>query len=242
MRYVSLEIGDDLVENQILWRYMDLAKFVSMVDSKSLWLARVDTLRDKHEGRFPDEMKKTIEKAYDDFDDDEQSSVKNADDFQDYLRKNTFVSCWHKNLVENMVMWEIYGRDYNAIAIQTTAGKMKNNLDDSNLIGHSLLFKSVVYQKAEEIRGVLPYEECVFIKRPHFSFEKEVRISLDTYFPKISSKDTPYGHALPMDVNKLVYKILVHPDSSDWFMGVIKSITKKYKIDAPVERGVCGVE
>ena len=141
-----------------------------------------------------------------------------------------------------MVMWEIYGRDNNAVAIQTSVGNIKNNIDASNLDGHSLILKNVIYQKSDEINGVLPYEECFFRKRPHFSFEEEVRISLDTYSRYKPSKSTPYGHKLPVHMNGLVDKILVHPDSPDWFLDVINSITSKYEIYAPVTRGTCGTK
>src|SRR5439155_5597509 len=142
-----------------------------------------------------------IEKAYEGFDDDDESPVKDADDFQDYLLKNTFISCWHENLDENMVMWEIYGRDNNAVAVQTTIGHMNRSIVTSGITGHSLLLKKVIYQKAEEVSGVLPYEECFFRKRPHFSFEEEVRISLDTYSRFSPSKNTPYGYKLPVHIN-----------------------------------------
>jgi hypothetical protein len=242
MRNVFLEIDDQLEESQKLWRYMDLSKFVSLIEKNALWLARADTFRDKHEGRFPDDMRKTIEKAYEKFDDDDSSVVKDADDFQDFLRKNTFISCWHKNFDENMVMWEIYGRDTNALAIQTTVGNMKNSLDSSKLSGHSLILKNVTYLRADEISGVLPYEECFFIKRPHFSFEEEVRISLDTYSRHSPTKKTPYGYDLLVYINGLIEKILIHPDSPDWFMDVINSITKKYEVHAPVVRGLYGTK
>ena len=240
MSNIYLKIDDDLDKSEKLWRYMDLSKFVSLIAKKAVWLARADTFRDKHEGRFPDEMRSIIEKAYEGFGDDDTSVVKDADDFQDYLRKNTFLSCWHKNFDENMVMWEIYGRDNSALAIQTTVEAMEKSLDPSKLSGHSLMLKNVTYQRAEEITGVLLYEECFFIKRPHFSFEKEVRISLDTYSRYSPSKKTPYGHELSVNVNGLIEKILIHPDSSDWFMDVINSITRKYEIHAPVVRGLYG--
>ena len=239
---IFLEIDGDLKEEQILWRYMDLAKFVSMLEQNALWLARADTFKDRHEGRFPEEMRKIIEKAYEGFDDSDPSPVKDADDFQDYLVKNTFISCWHKNFDENMVMWEIYGRDNNAVAIQSSVGNIKKNIDASSLDGYSLILKSVVYQKSDEITGELPYEECVFRKRPHFSFEEEVRISLDTYSRYSPSKNTPYGHKLPVHINSLIDKILVHPDCSDWFLDVINSITSKYDIHAPVSRGAYGTK
>lgn len=237
-----LQIGDDLKEEQILWRYMDLAKFISLLEQNALWLARADTFKDQHEGRFPDEMRKLIEKAYKGFDDNDPSQVKDADDFQDYLVKNTFISCWHKNFDENMVMWEIYGKDNNAVAIQTSVGNIKKNIDASNLKGHSLILKSVAYQKSDEIADLLRYEDCFFRKRPHFSFENEVRISLDTYSPFKPSKSSPYGYKIPIYINGLIEKILVHPDCSDWFLEVINSITNKYDIEAPVSRGLCGIK
>jgi len=242
MQNLYLKVDEELEKSQKLWRYMDLSKFISLIEKKALWLARADTFRDKHEGRFPDDMRKMIEKAYENFDDDDKSVVKDADDFQDYLRKNTFISCWHKNFDENMVMWEIYGRGANALAIQTTVEKMKSSLEPSKLSGHSLILKNVTYQRAEEISGMLLYEECFFIKRPHFSFEEEVRISLDTYSRISPTKKTPYGHQLSVSINGFIEQILIHPDSPDWFMDVINSITKKYEVHAPVERGLYGTK
>lgn len=240
MQRIFLEVDDELEDSQKLWRYMDLSKFISLIEKSALWLARADTFRDKHEGRFPDDMRQTIEQAYKDFDSEDNSPVKDADDFQGYLRKNTFISCWHKNFDENMVMWEIYGRENNALAIQSTVERMKGNLDSSKLRGHSLILKNVTYLPPDEIPGVLPYEECFFFKRPHFSFEEEVRISLDTYSRANPSKRTPVGYYLPIFANGLIEKILIHPDSQDWFVDVVNSIAKQYQIHAPVERGLCG--
>ena len=178
-----------------------------------------------------------MEKAYESFPKNDPSPVKDADDFQDYLLKNTFVSCWHKNIDENMVMWEIYGRDSNAVAVQTTIGRISESIDSSRLSGHSLLLKPVVYERSEDVQGVLRYEECFFRKRPHFAFEEEVRIALDTYLPAIATKNTPYGYVLPTCINDLIESIYVHPDSPEWFVGVVNSITNRYAVQAEVKRG-----
>ncbi len=237
---VYLEIDDTLEESLTLWRYMDLAKLVSLLEKSAIWLARADTFRDQHEGRFPYEMQDWIERAFKKFPDSDPSPVKNANDFQDYLIKNTFVSCWHKNLDENMVMWELYGRDTNAVAVQTTVGSIKESINPSALSGHSLLLKPVTYARPEDTKGVLPYEECVFRKRPHFAFEREVRISLDTYSPASPTKDTPYGYQLPVFISNLINAIYVHPDSPQWFVDVVNSITKQYEVHAEVRRGAFG--
>ena len=240
MGNVFLVLDGELQESQKLWRYMDLSKFISLLEKEALWLARSDTFRDKREGRFPDDMRQTIEEVFKSFDESDDSRVRNADDFQDYIQKNTFLSCWHKNFDENMVMWEIYGRENNAVAIQTTINDLANSIDDSNLRGYSLSLKNVSYLRPVEISGVVPYEECFFIKRPHFSFEQEVRISFDTYCKENPTKNTPFGYYLPVSIQMLITKVLIHPDSPEWFFEAINSITTKYGIHAPVERGVCG--
>ena len=242
MSTVYLKIDDDLDECQTLWRYMDLSKFISLLEKKALWLARADTFRDKHEGRFPVDMRIAIEKAYKDLDQNNNPKVKDADDFQDFLSKNTFINCWHKNFDENMVMWEIYGKDTNALAIQTSVKKLKDNINTSTITGHSLILKGVKYQHAHDTTGVRRYEECFFIKRPHFSFEDEARISLDTYSSTNPTKKTPYGYYLPVSINGLIERILIHPDSPDWFKEAIDSITEKYEIHANVVRGLYGTQ
>ena len=236
---ISLKIDPALPGDLKLWRYMNLAKFISMLDKSAIWLARADTLRDKHEGRFPDAMRDWIEKAYEGFSSNDPSPVKDAKDFQDYLVKNTFISCWHKNSDENMVMWEIYGGDTNAIAIQTTVDLMFENIDSSRLCGYSFLLQPVIYKRPEDVLDRLLYEQCFFRKRPHFAFEKEVRISLDTYCRSNPSKVTPYGYALSVSVSALIASVWVHPDSSEWFVEAVNSITRRYKVPA-ANRGSYG--
>ena len=237
---MDLQIDKSLDEGLRLWRYMDLARLVSLLETKAIWLARADTFRDKHEGRFPDEMRTLMEKAYEGFRVDDPSPVKDASDFQDYMLKNTFISCWHKNIDENMAMWEIYGRDTNAIAVQTTVARVRDGTDSSKLDGYSLLLRPVAYKRAEDVPGVLRYEDCFFRKRPHFSFEQEVRISLDTYSRANPAKNTPYGHQLRCSIKTLIESIYVHPDSADWFVDAVNSIATHYKLNAHVKRGVFG--
>ena len=99
-----------------------------------------------------------------------------------------------------------------------------------------------MYENADAIDGVLLYEDCFFRKRRHFSFEKEVRISLDTYSKEYPRKDTPDGYELDVSMNTLIHKVLVHPDSKPWFLDAIKSVSAIYKLKADVEKGKFGYE
>lgn len=240
MRNLKLKVEDSLSTDTKLWRYIDLAKFVSLLDSGSLWLARSDTFKDQSEGRFPSEMRVAIEKAYESFDNKNDSLINSADDFQEYLCRNAYVSCWHKNIDENMVMWELYGRDSNAVAVQTTVEKLESNISKIESGGLEFHLKNVQYSRAEDVKGKLNYSAPFFIKRPHFNFEQEVRVLLSTYSAIAPNKDTPLGVMVKLNVVEAIEKILVHPDSQDWFVKVVQSISAKYGLSAPVERGVYG--
>jgi hypothetical protein len=137
-------------------------------------------------------------------------------------------------------MWEIYGGTMNAVAIQTTVKRIKENVNPGDISGHSLRIKNVDYKNADEISKPIKYEDCFFRKRRHYNFEREVRISLDTYCPINPTKVTPIGYKLQTSLNKMIDKVVVHPDSPSWFHDVVCSIMKKYNLSQPVERGVCG--
>lgn len=205
MRNLQLNVEDSLSKDTKLWRYIDLAKFVSLLDSGALWLARSDTFRDQSEGRFPSEMRVAIEKAYQSFDDKADSPINSACDFQEYLCRNAYVSCWHKNVDENMVMWELYGRDSNAVAVQTTVEKLESNISKVESGGLEFHLKNVLYSRAEDVKGNLNYSATFFIKRPHFSFEQEARILLSTYSSVCPNKETPLGVAV--DWNDVVKRL-----------------------------------
>jgi hypothetical protein len=137
-------------------------------------------------------------------------------------------------------MWEIYGRDTEAVAIQTTVDRIRASVDSSGLCGHSLLLRPVTYKNSEEVKGVLRYEDCFFRKRPHFHFEEEVRIALDTYLPSSPTKNKPFGYRLSCKLNTLVESIYVHPDSDDWVIDAAKSVAKCHSVHAQVLRGTSG--
>jgi hypothetical protein len=42
-----------VADEEVIWRYMSLARFVAMLHTSSLWLSRVDLLGDHHEGAAP---------------------------------------------------------------------------------------------------------------------------------------------------------------------------------------------
>lgn len=240
MPICRLKVAQDLTDDTLLWRYVDLAKFVSLLEKKALWLARSDTFKDKHEGRFPSEMRSSLSKIYRELPTEPGSKIEGPEDFQDYLSRNAYISCWHKNSVENMVMWEIYGRETNAVALQTTIGSLKKSLKVNPIEVSECYIGNVIYADQDQVTGPFNYKTPFFLKRPHFHFEQEVRVYASSYSVTNPSKDTPYGIELELKLSDAIEKVLVHPDSLDWFQSVVESLLTKYGLSVSMERGVCG--
>lgn len=68
---------------------MDVAKFLSFLSKKELWLARPDTFKDKREGIFHPAMKEELDAVYERLNAQgkvpSDSEIKNSDDYQLYL-------------------------------------------------------------------------------------------------------------------------------------------------------------
>ncbi len=237
----SLEITDDTV----IWKYLNISKFISLISKKSLWLARADTLKDKYEGMFPPEMRQILDTIYQEFetkDETKDSPIKDASDFQQYLIKNAYIDCWHQNLTENMVMWEIYGQTENSIAIKTTVKELIDSLKREDIKKHKykFAFEPVTYKKPEDVQGKLTYETPFLIKRPHFSFEKEVRLFLSTYSFLNPNINTPIGHEISIDLSTIIKEIYIHPDADEWFLEAVQALVDQFKLSVIVKRGLCG--
>lgn len=238
-------IRKNLDDNEILWRYMDLPKFLSLLSSKSIWLARSDTFKDKREGLFHSAMRSELDRIYAELERNGQiprdAQIKNSSDYQRYLSDNTYISCWHKNAAENMVMWEIYGQSENSVAIKTTVERLENSFDLTAVYRYALEFAldEVQYIEHDSAPSESNPRQPFFLKRSHFSFEKEARLYLFARDQK-SRGESPSGYNINININSLIESVYVHPDSEEWFFNSIKDLVVKYNLEVPVKRGSFG--
>ncbi|WP_143475931.1 hypothetical protein [Pseudoalteromonas sp. EB27] len=228
-----------------LWKYMDVSKFLSLLSTGELWLARSNTLKDKREGYFSKEMKDELNVIYEQLKFENKitsdSQIKNAFDYEEYVKNNSYFTCWHKNADENMIMWEIYGESENSVALKTNSSKLKScfNLDDVMKFSLEIALDDVQYLDFDSLPSLQCSRQPFFIKRPHFSFEKEVRLYIKSREHHYS-EGCPPGYKISVDLNVLIEEVYVHPDAEQWFFEAIIDVVKKYKLSAPVTRGVCG--
>ena len=109
--------------DEILWRYMDFAKFVSLLEHRALFFARADKLGDPFEGAWSDVNHKLLEQG---------KKAETNKDVSNWMeawsliarsardqRRFTLVNCWHASDHESEAMWRLYSGVGYGIAVRT---------------------------------------------------------------------------------------------------------------------------
>jgi hypothetical protein len=141
MRYVRNEWftpPDD--PDALLWRYINFTKLVSLLETRSLYFARADTLGDPFEGSF---TRASVEARHE-HDPDERlhTSV-----MYRWFRLHTFMNCWNLGDHENAALWGLYVPPEGGVALRSSFRRLTRSFgaargvvrdarhDDSFLMG-----------------------------------------------------------------------------------------------------------
>ena len=206
-----------------IWRYMDFTKFVSILETQSLYFPRIDQLRDPYEYAVTQETVKRCNNA-----------IRFAESFKPCI----YVSCWHCNEYESAAMWRLYLKSDEGIAIQTTATRFAESFggyEDPVYIGE---VSYIDYDKDEIPEGNM-YAYAMF-KRISYLHEREIRAITSPHrtlpdgrrIP--SSTSGPNGLPIPVNVEQLIETIYVAPTAQQWLVDLVKAVVKRYGFKAPV--------
>ncbi len=126
--------------NAAIWRYLSFAKFVAMLESKSLYFARADQFTDKFEGTYQKRRFDFIEdfpfhpmpgvviSSPEDLRAEREKIASNNIWFIQWaaqgLPKTTFVNCWTLSEYESEIMWSLYVPGSEVVAIKSTLKRL----------------------------------------------------------------------------------------------------------------------
>lgn len=227
---------DQIDSNQLLWRYLDLSKFLDLLEHGTLFFTRADKFEDKYEGAFTPELKKKIEDSI--RDNDLKTSY---DEFKTKLRERVFINCWHKGVHDSMAMWKIYGHPTNGVAITTWVKRLEDilsNHDFSNISETYVYDVKYINHWQNKETNIKPYSRIFSYKLKAYQYENEIRAIIDTFHH--TYENTPsgtFGIKVKVDVEKLLRSIVIAPNAGEWFISLIQDIVKKrYKLNTPVRR------
>lgn len=243
----------------LIWRYMDLSKFVSMLSTGGLWFTKAARLlNDPYEGFCeathrdfpPDEyspgpvrLERPVEISVDRmFAEISYLSAESCRNARDHIYVNSWCLA-----SESIAMWQIYSSLAYGVAVKSSVGQYRAALT-SELIRRQCLFGKVKYHDglaaSSEIRrdfsdGAIPMGSNLWgqvltlglHKRSCYEYENEWRAALYQDFrPNVP------GVQIPVDLEQLISKVYVGPKAEDFFVKVVSSIMDKFDLRKPVER------
>lgn len=218
-----------------IWKYMDLPKYISLLDKQALYFARADVLAkfDPFEGQYPREFVSSfLDRAKTKQEKKHLKKILRDEDFTRML----IINCWHINDVESYHMWKIYAERNYGIAIQSTFNKLCNSFHVFK--NNDVSIGKVFYNKDRIKFGNVFYR--YLYKRPHYKSENELRAIILNVWKNYEKRifDDSYlerkGEYIPIDLNILIENIYVAPQTPDWIFDLIKSISNKYSLDKPI--------
>jgi hypothetical protein len=208
----------------IVWKYLDLSKFLDLLLSRKLFMSRSDKFEDQYEGTFSEPTYEEIKKL-----------AINNPDFLDYYkthREKVAISSWHINEYESFAMWQIFTQNSEGLAIQSTIGRLQKALEpEKNLKQYIGQVNYIDYKKE-----YIPFDDMFFpflFKRKSFQYEREVRIISDTSETKIHIND---GIKINVDISQLIDKIYIHPKSENWYKNLVIQLVSKLGFDIEIEK------
>ncbi len=211
-------------DNLVVWKYLDLSKFLDMLLSQKLFMSRSDKFEDQYEGTFSEPTFEEIKKI-----------AANNPKFLDYYkshRERVVVSSWHANEYESFAMWQIFTKNNEGLAIQSTIGRLKEALKAEKQFEQYIGEVNYIDYKKEYI----PFEDTFFpflFKRKSFQYEREIRIISDTSEGAIAIND---GLKIDVVINQLIEKIYIHPKSENWYKNLVVEMVKKLGYEITIEK------
>ena len=224
-------------DDALLWRYMDITKFLSLLNFQALFFARSDKLGDPFEGSFS-KVNVSLRPHIYRFDaiPDAEEHFSNFYRIMRRFRQFVVVNCWHWNQYESAAMWNRYAKDNYGLALRTDCKSLSRCL----AVNRNVKIGKVKYLDysttfIQESDPMAPF----MCKRKSFAHEAEVRAvirlgSLNNAARNPAPCDT--GILQPVDVESLVKEIVVSPQSPDWFVELVQAIVAKYDFRIPVHR------
>lgn len=223
-----------------IWRYMDFTKFISILDSKSLFFCRADKLPDSFEGSSAKVDVERRQNQYKYLGDLCDERLKNYSESCKKDRKYVHINCWHINNYESAAMWKLYLKTNEGIAIQTTIERLKHSFDE---IEENIFIGDIKYidYDSDTIRNDNAFYPYLH-KRKSFEYEKELRavyyalkiIKVPNQVRYDCEEVDEMGSYIPVNLSILIDKIYVSPTAPKWFYDLIKSVLERYNVTKTV--------
>ncbi len=226
---------------------MDISKLVDLLSTRTVFFSRADRFNDPWEGTVSqsdfDDFKQTVADLP-----DRETLITNYPRMFQGFRRHTYISCWHENSGESYAMWKLYLKSNEGIAVQTTFGRLKCELNKAT--SRDIFIGKIEYRdpKKESIPGGRPYQvgDSYVVggfapftrKRLGFSHEQEVRALFRDDASNVieDQPEDDHGLRIPVSIEDLVQDVYVAPGTPKWLRDAIQSVLAKFGVDGIVRQ------
>jgi len=233
---MPIENHDDLIPiepDALLWRYMNISKFLSLLKTKSIFFCRSDMFIDPFEGTIPKKEVEARPHTYqqickffniqfrpEKFNEVESKKI----DFHKRTRMGTVINCWHIGNYESDTMWRLYLKTTEGVAIQSSPQHIFNSFQETQEPIYSskvryLDYDNDIWYHPTDYPIELENSLTPFVhKRIEFSSESEFRLFHnvnDVIFYQgenyWENQKNHFGKFIKVNVNELIEKVVFSP-------------------------------
>jgi hypothetical protein len=209
-----------------IWRYMNLAKFISMLQDGALHFARADQMNDEFEGSISKPTLSLRHEMLARIPDINPEALSGATALMGQsrkdLRERIYLNCWHMNEIESAAMWDLYlGGEAQGIAVRSTYRRLSDSITDGRTAYVSTVnYVNFDYEVIPDRNILHPY----LYKRKSFEHEREIRALHIGIDDDLDLAVIP----IAVDLDRLVEAVYVSPKAKDWFERLIRNELKRY--------------
>lgn len=212
---------------------MNLAKYLAVLDTSTLYFARPDQFDDRAEGHHPEANVQLRGEIISRFGEDSTEGREAAQLLASpaqilEARKRVAINCWHQSPTESPALWNAYGSPL-GVAVETSTDRLIDALDSESRPVYIGLVRYVNYE-----RVLIDFDQWApfLCKQPGFAHEREVRLLVDGG----STDRADAGVAVAVNLDRLVRIVYVNPSAPGWFLDVVRRATARLGITAEVRQ------
>jgi hypothetical protein len=208
MPYGTHPLADTPPDDSSIWRYMDLPKFLLLLDHKALYFPLLSELADRWEAVLDHAMRNYITGHF-----LPAASGGVVDSLRDFVSRGV-VNCWYLGETESVAMWTLYTGTPYGIAIKSTVGRLKTAMRAYNryiylgrvkYVDHEAISTSLApaVESLNAFRTVLQERLC---------YKHECELRAFTVFPTNEPAPT-HGVKIPVGLRDLIDSVTLDPPS-----------------------------
>lgn len=228
--------------NYQIVKYLDLTKFLSILQRRALFFSRLDLMQDHFEGSIPkgnyqhrmsfiEEVHKMSTKFKKKSPAEIEKHVQDLYSINEKIKSVTCISCWNKSDSESAALWKIYSDFKKGIMLVSKPSSVIQAFKNTS---ENIEMSEVHYIDYEN--DVIPDGNTnwpIIHKHRAYEYENEVRLIHTLPFEAgikydWSKEELDTGKYLSADIDELIDEIIISPYAEQWYIDLIKDICGKY--------------